>query len=249
MSMQMMEAVSPSPSQAAMSAFGLRSEGRRPDPPRPVPPPDGLPHALALAQVLEEIDYGLMVLDEHDQLVHANNAALAQLDPWHPLQLQAGRRLRAVRPREAGALQAALEAARHRGLRTMVALSGPQDQQSTVAVIPLAASADTPAGSVLVVLGKRRVCEELTAVSFGKTHGLTAAETRVLLCLCNGDSPAEAALRNGVKVSTTRTHISSIRTKLGARNLDELVRKVAVLPPLMGSLRRSLWSGGGTVPM
>ena len=247
MSMQMMEAMSSS--QAAMSAVGLRSEGRMPEPSRPAPPPGGVPQALALAQVLEEIDYGLLVLDAHDQLVHANHAALSQLDEWHPLQLQAGRRLRAVRPREAGALQAALEAARHRGLRTMVALAGPQGQRSTVAVIPLAATADTSSGSVLVVLGKRRVCEELTAVSFGKTHGLTAAETRVLLCLCNGDSPAEAARRNGVKVSTTRTHISSIRTKLGARNLDELVRTVAVLPPLMGSLRRSLWSAGGTMPM
>ncbi|MCR5868387.1 MAG: helix-turn-helix transcriptional regulator [Aquincola tertiaricarbonis] len=247
MSMQMMEAMSSS--QAAMSAMGLRSEGRMPEPSRPAPPPGGVPQALALAQVLEEIDYGLLVLDAHDQLVHANHAALSQLDEWHPLQLQAGRRLRAVRPREAGALQAALEAARHRGLRTMVALAGPQGQRSTVAVIPLAATADTASGSVLVVLGKRRVCEELTAVSFGKTHGLTAAETRVLLCLCNGDSPAEAARRNGVKVSTTRTHISSIRTKLGARNLDELVRTVAVLPPLMGSLRRSLWSAGGTMPM
>lgn len=247
MSMQMMETMSSS--QAAMSAMGLRSEGRMPEPSRPAPPPGGVPQALALAQVLEEIDYGLLVLDAHDQLVHANHAALSQLDEWHPLQLQAGRRLRAVRPREAGALQAALEAARHRGLRTMVALAGPQGQRSTVAVIPLAATADTASGSVLVVLGKRRVCEELTAVSFGKTHGLTAAETRVLLCLCNGDSPAEAARRNGVKVSTTRTHISSIRTKLGARNLDELVRTVAVLPPLMGSLRRSLWSAGGTMPM
>lgn len=236
MSMHMMEALFSAPPVA-----GLRGEGRMPEPPRPAPPP-ALPQALALAQVLDEIDYGVLVLDDDDQLQHANHAALAQLDAWHPLQLQGGRRLRASRPREAGALQAALEAARHRGLRTMVALSGPQGQRSTVAVIPLPASADARPGSVLVVLGKRRVCEELTAVSFGKTHGLTPAETRVLMCLCNGDSPAEAARRNGVKVSTTRTHISSIRTKLGARNLDELVRTVAVLPPLVGSLRHGLWS-------
>lgn len=197
----------------------------------------GLP-ATALALVLDEIDYGLVLLDAEGLLQHANHAARAQLEAGLPLQLQ-GRRLVAHRGRETAALQAAFDNARRRGLRTLVALTTGPGQRSTLAVIPLQAAPGADAG-VLVMLGKRRMCEQLTALSFGKAHGLTPAETQVLYHLCNGDSPADAAVRGGVKVSTTRTHISSIRTKLGARNLDEMMRTVALLPPLVGSLRTAV---------
>jgi hypothetical protein len=40
-----------------------------------------------------------------------------------------------------------------------------------------------------------------------------------------------------VAVSTVRTQIGSIRAKTGAGSIRELVRQVAVLPPLVGALR------------
>jgi hypothetical protein len=40
-------------------------------------------------------------------------------------------------------------------------------------------------------------------------------------------------------VSTVRTQIGSIRAKTGANSIRELVRQVAVLPPLVGALRHS----------
>ena len=42
-----------------------------------------------------------------------------------------------------------------------------------------------------------------------------------------------------VAVSTVRTQIGSIRIKTGASSIRELVRQVAVLPPLVGALRDS----------
>jgi DNA-binding CsgD family transcriptional regulator len=42
-----------------------------------------------------------------------------------------------------------------------------------------------------------------------------------------------------VAVSTVRTQIGSIRAKAGAGSISELVRQVAVLPPLVGALRGS----------
>lgn len=200
------------------------------------PPRGNMLGAAALALVLDEVDYGLVLLNSDDQVQHANHAARAQLQAGLPLQLQ-GRRLVASRTRDTAALQAAMDSARRRGLRTLVAVTTGLGQRATLAVTPLQTTPGAQAGGVLVMLGKRRMCEELTALSFGKAHGLTPTETQVLMHLCNGDSPAEAALRCGVKVSTTRTHISSIRTKLGAHNLDEMMRTVALLPPLVGSLR------------
>lgn len=200
-------------------------------------PPRGHPlGAAAMALVLDEVDYGLVLVDADDQVQHANHAARAQLQAGLPLQLQ-GRRLVACRDRDTAALQAAMDNARRRGLRTLVAVTTGLGQRATLAVTPLQTGPAAHASGVLVMLGKRRMCEELTALSFGKAHGLTPTETQVLMHLCNGDSPAEAARRCGVKVSTTRTHISSIRTKLGAHNLDEMMRTVALLPPLVGSLR------------
>jgi hypothetical protein len=40
-----------------------------------------------------------------------------------------------------------------------------------------------------------------------------------------------------VALSTVRTQIGSIRTKTGAGSIRDLVRQVALLPPLVGALR------------
>jgi DNA-binding CsgD family transcriptional regulator len=62
----------------------------------------------------------------------------------------------------------------------------------------------------------------------------------VLEHLCGGVRPTEIAQRQGVAVSTVRTQIGSIRAKTGATSIRELVRQVAVLPPLVGALRHGV---------
>jgi DNA-binding CsgD family transcriptional regulator len=59
----------------------------------------------------------------------------------------------------------------------------------------------------------------------------------VLEHLCTGQDPTDIAEQLGVAISTVRTQVSSIRQKTGASNIRELVRKVAVLPPLLNALR------------
>ena len=54
---------------------------------------------------------------------------------------------------------------------------------------------------------------------------------------------AEVARQQGVAVSTVRTQIGSIRAKTGAGSISELVRQVAVLPPLVGALRAGVALG------
>jgi DNA-binding CsgD family transcriptional regulator len=186
-----------------------------------------------MAATLDEIDYGMVLLTDVDEAIHINHAARRELDERHPLQL-VDRQLRARCPQDAGRFTDALRDA-ERGLRHLVSL-GEGERRVSVAVVPL------PAGGpdqrlTLVMLGKRRMCEELSIQGFARGHGLTPAETRVLAELCNGMRPGDIAQRQGVAISTVRTQISSIRMKTESESIRQLVRRVAVLPPLMSVLR------------
>ena len=188
-----------------------------------------------LAATLDEIDYGMLLLTDEVQAIHVNHAARAELDAAHPLQL-VGRELRARRPLDMQPLADALHAAAYRGLRKLLTLGEPA-QRVSVSVVPLALPDADSAPVTLVMLGKRRVCEELSVLGFANSYGLTSAEARVLAALCRGVPPTEIAAQIGVAISTVRTQIGNIRQKTGAESIRALVQQVAVLPPLMGVLR------------
>lgn len=194
-----------------------------------------------LRRMLDEIDYGMLMVTGDGQVSYFNHAARLELDGTHPLQML-GRTLRAHRPQDVAPLYDALAAAQ-RGLRRLLTL-GEGDQRISVSVVPLPRGGDDEGGTerrqplVLLVLGKRQVCEQLSVQGFARSVGLTPAETRVLEQLCAGVRPGDIALRQGVAISTVRTQIGSIRAKTGAASIRELVRQVAVLPPLVGALRQ-----------
>lgn len=190
-----------------------------------------------MAAMLDEIDYGMLMVGEEAQILHVNKAALRDLSPACPLQML-GRELRARCPQDVAPLRDALDGASRRGLRRLLRL-GEGAERCTVAVVPLPLSdgATGTARPVLLVLGKRQMCEELSAEGFARAHGLTMAETSVLKGLCGGATPKAIAGRQGVRLSTVRTQIGSIRAKTGAESIRALVRQVAVLPPLVSALQ------------
>jgi DNA-binding CsgD family transcriptional regulator len=188
-----------------------------------------------LSATLDEIDYGMLLLTDEVVATHVNHAARAELDARHPLQLIDGE-LRARRPQDALPLAEALRAAARRGLRKLLTL-GEGEQRVSVSVVPLALPDDASEPVTLVMLGKRQVCETLSAQGFANGHGLSPAEARVLAALCRGARPNEIAAQVGVAISTVRTQIGNIRQKTGAESIRALVQQVAVLPPLMGVLR------------
>jgi DNA-binding CsgD family transcriptional regulator len=194
--------------------------------------PAAAPHWFAL--MLDEIDYGMLLLDDDSVVLHANHVARAELDAEHPLQLL-GAELRVRRPQDVAPLREALVAARERRLRRLLSL-GQGAQRISVAVVPLPVAACDEA-LTLLVFGKRRMCEALSAHWFAREHGLTSAESRVLAALCEGEPPAKIAGAQGVAISTVRSQIGAIRAKTGAPSIRALVRQIAVLPPLVGALR------------
>jgi DNA-binding CsgD family transcriptional regulator len=188
--------------------------------------------------MLDEIDYGMLLVTADAQVSYLNHAARLELDGDHPLQLPAGNALRARQALDVAPLYDALAAAQ-RGLRKLVTL-GEGAQRVSVSVVPLPDLAGETGHVTLLVMGKRQMCEQLSVQGFARSVGLTPAETRVLELLCTGVRPTEIASRAGVQVSTVRTQIGSIRAKTGAASIRELVRQVAVLPPLVGALRKGV---------
>jgi DNA-binding CsgD family transcriptional regulator len=193
------------------------------------------PMARCMARMLDEVDYGMLLVEHDGRVLYMNHAARRELDRDHPLQVQ-GRQLATALAAEAPALQEALSAAQ-RGLYRLLTL-GRGEQRVGVSVVPLNEPGQ-PAGPTLLMLGKRRVCEQLSVQGYARAVALTPAETRVLELLCGGVQPTVIATMQGVAVSTVRTQIGSIRAKTGANSIRELVRQVAVLPPLVGALRSS----------
>ena len=198
--------------------------------------------AEAIGLAMDEIDHAILLLDRDGRIVHRNYLATVELDATHPLQVH-DRELLARNSRDAELLQRTLKAARDQGIRRLINVRH-GGERLAVSVVPLGAASSGDDILTLVMLGKRRLFDEVAALSFARCHGLSAAEARVMHGLCNGAAPRELAARGGVKISTVRTQISSIRSKTGVRTVTELVRSVAVLPPLIGALRMA----GGARP-
>ena len=68
-----------------------------------------------MAAMLDEVDYGMLLLSGEDQILHVNHAGRAELDASHPLQL-VGRQVRARCSQDVAQLACALRAATQRGL-------------------------------------------------------------------------------------------------------------------------------------
>lgn len=186
--------------------------------------------------VLEELDYGVLLVSGSGQLLYTNHAARRTLDPRFPLQVQGGQ-LRTRLDTDNGPLFEALGKAETEGRRCLLRL-GEGSERTNVVVVPLNRNVEQAA--VLLVLERLQLCADLAAQWFALRYGLTPTETEVLKLLSEGARPNKVAEEQGVAISTVRTQIQSIRAKSGAQSIGELLRQLAVLPPLMSALRMEL---------
>lgn len=199
-----------------------------------------------LAATLDEVDFGMLLLTDTDHVVHANHAARIELDGEHPLQMF-GQVLRARHAHDVPTLHGALHNAAHRALRKLVTL-GEGARRVSVSVVPIGDLQCPGDSATLLMLSKRQTCESLSVQGYARSHGLTGAETRVLMLLHRGVPPADVAAELGVGIATVRTQIGSIRLKTCTESIRALVQQVAVLPPLMGVLRANLGASQSIPP-
>lgn len=187
-----------------------------------------------LAQALDEVDYGLLLVDESAHVMHLNHAARRDLDAHHPLQV-VGQTLRVRDGADLVPLHEAIAQARQ-GVRRMLTL-GPAEARVDIAVMPLGPLELAGPVGVLLMLGRRDLCTPLSAQMFARNQRLTPCETRVLQSLCSGLDPRDMVEQHNLGLTTIRSHIGAIRAKVGVGSIDEVVRTVAALPPVVEVLR------------
>lgn len=208
-------------------------------------------HLLRMA--LNQMDYGLVVIDSDTALVQFANAlghaALLEcpdgsgaLGRGSGLRLLHGR-VMAQRPADNETLRRTLERARA-GLRGFLCL-GEGTPSAAIAVLPLIGQRSAcdmqmhgglgsavPPAYALLVFSKQQLCDDSTMALFARERGLTSAEGQVLAQVCKGLRPAQIAHNHGVRISTVRTQLRSIRMKTCCQTIRDLVQKVSVLPPM-----------------
>lgn len=189
-----------------------------------------------MSLVLEELDYGVLLVNSSGRIIHCNLAARRGLEAGHPLQIN-GQQLRALSAEDNERLNEALHGAETGGRRCLLRL-GEGTGRANIVVVPL--NRDVSQAAVLLILEREQLCGELAAQWFALRYGLTPTETEVLKALSAGARPNDVAERQQVAISTVRTQIQSIRAKSGADSIGELLRQLAVLPPLMSTLRMEL---------
>jgi DNA-binding CsgD family transcriptional regulator len=196
-----------------------------------------------LTQVLNELDYGLMVVSDTARIRLANQAALRECRPAQCMQIHDGH----VQPRDErdrGSFVRALTASRL-GRRSMLSLHSIHALVS-VAVVPMGEVVEAGGTwTALLAFGRRQACEPISLEFFAREHGLTGAEGQVLKGLCGGLRPVQIARDAGVALSTVRTQVSSIRLKTEAKSIGELVRRLTMLPPIVPALDKVHWALDG----
>ena len=194
--------------------------------------------AQLLACVLDEVDYGLLMLSADGAVVHANHAARTELASTTSLRL-VGRRLVSRTASEQRQLDDALAAARDGGRRTMLTIASDSPGRVGLSIVPLpAALTEAHAGhAVLISFERSRIAETLSVDAHAREHGLTLREQQVLTALCDGLRAKEIAARLAIGEATVRTHVNNLKAKTGCASIVDIVKQVSRLPPMVTALR------------
>ena len=189
--------------------------------------------------MLDEIDYGLAVLDQDAGILLANQLAQDELarEKWVR---QTGGRFDGCSGADSAKIDQALRDVQS-ARRSLIALGG-RNESLTLSFVPLplpddAAASETSRPASLIVFGKREMCETLTLHMFGNLHGLSGAENQLLPAISRGLGAKAMAEQRHVAVSTVRSQLGSIRAKTGVSSVRALMACLTTLPPVRPALR------------
>jgi DNA-binding CsgD family transcriptional regulator len=181
-------------------------------------------------RVLEEIDYGLLLVTPAARLQHANHLARHELSRQRFMRIE-DQVLVGHTPRQTEELARGVQSAAQ-GRRQLIVLHN-GDETLHVACVPLFHAFEEGSGSVLLMLGRQTGTQNLALTFFARSHGLTPSEEAVLKGLCDGLDVHEIAAAKGVSEYTVRTHVRSLRDKTGVNSIRGLIQRVAALPPVV----------------
>ena len=197
----------------------------------PGQPPMGRAHLL---RVLDEVDYGMLIIDAQGTILHANHLARHELASGRML-VSYGNSLLGSSAEFTGQMQVAMEAA-FRGQRRLVLLNK-GSRELSMAFTPLSHPLEADLPTVLVMLSRQSTCDNLAVRMFARTIGLSPSEEAVLMGLCRGLEIPEIAAEHGVASSTIRSQIKTLREKAGSPSIRRLLQRINSLPPVVPALR------------
>ena len=181
-------------------------------------------------RALEEIDYGLILVDPDGLVQHANHLARHELGRSLYLRVDHGR-VGSQSPVQSEEVARAIRMAA-RGRRQMLSLRHGKESLS-VACVPLFQPYEGESASVLLMLARRAGSKNLALSFFAREHRLSPTEEAVLRALCDGLDVSAIATAHGVCESTLRTQVRSLRDKTDSSSIRQLVQRVAALPPVV----------------
>jgi len=206
--------------------------------------------AAALADTLDELAAGVLLVDRKAVILHANAAGRAMLSDGDVLQATANGKL------FCGALTLALhdvlaaadggaEVSASRG--AAIGLFARNGQRFVATVIPLfrGAQCSTFHSAVAAVfVRKAEIDLPMPLEAVANLYKLTRAETRVLAAIVKGGGVREVACLLGICETTVKTHLQRVFHKTGACRQADLIRLVAgfTAPPLMHCETKSRYS-------
>lgn len=187
-----------------------------------------------LLRVMDEIDYGVLVIDGQGRLRHANHLARHEMASGRLIMCH-GNVLLGISTEFTAQIQTAMEQAL-RGQRRLLLLNE-DSKELSMAFIPLSHPLEADAPSVLVLLSRQNVCENLAVRMYARAQNLSPSEESVMMALCRGLSILDIATDHGVAQSTVRSQIKALREKTGCSSIRKLLQRVNSLPPVVPALR------------
>ncbi|MCB2016370.1 MAG: hypothetical protein KDF54_02430 [Hydrogenophaga sp.] len=187
-----------------------------------------------LLRVLDEVDYGLLVIDSQGHVRHANHLARHEMASGRVIMTHS-RSLLGRNTDLTAQIQSALEQAL-RGHRRLLQLQQ-GEHELAMAFVPLSHPLEFDAPSVLVLLSRKNACDNLALRMYARSQSLSPSEEAVLVALCRGASIPEIAADHSVAESTVRSQIKALREKTGCGSIRALMQRVHSLPPVVPALR------------
>jgi DNA-binding CsgD family transcriptional regulator len=178
-----------------------------------------------LSHCIDHFSTGMLVLDHQARVCWVNLRAQQVLQGSRHLSIS-GSRLRCGASEDQAKLNEIIDSAitcKQAGQRFVGAVGACWDNPVQLLAVPVFTSS-TP--YIAIYLTGQDSQAELSASEVVKLFGLTPAEARLAIGLCDGESVNDYAARQGISTGTARIQLKSTFSKLGVNRQPDLVRLI-----------------------
>jgi DNA-binding CsgD family transcriptional regulator len=187
-------------------------------------------------QALNALAVGIAICDGEGRIVFANQAAREFASQRNGIVIgQASLRLAGLDGEDAQSLALMIDRAARRGAGGSIRLkaeNGGDGLLVGVTALPPSLRSDYGADYALIVMQAVGADASFTKATLAAMFDLSPTQAAIAIAIFNGRSPEEIAAARGVRISTLRTHLAEIFARTGTETQRDLIRLLAMLPPL-----------------